>query len=338
MKLALKILGGVAGLVVLIVAGLAVYVYATALRPPEPVGFQQAVAPDPGHQPIPLDIWYPTDAEPGVALLGLNAQRVASDAPVKGRALPLIIMSHGTGGGSMSHADTALALAAAGFVVVAPTHPGDNFRDDSAVGTSTWLADRSRHISRAADFMTGGWADRSHVDGERLGVFGFSAGATTALIAAGGVPDLARLTKQCAEKPEFVCRLLKQGSAPAGPQGPVWTHDKRIDAAVVAAPGLGFTFEPAGLSAVKAPVQLWAGAEDETVPYATNSGVVRRLLPAPPSFRNVAGATHFSFIMPCGLLGPPQICKDAPGFDRAAFHEDLNRSVVDFFKANLAAP
>jgi predicted dienelactone hydrolase len=34
-----------------------------------------------------------------------------------------------------AHADTAQALAEAGFVVVAPMHPGDNFQDDRIVGS-----------------------------------------------------------------------------------------------------------------------------------------------------------------------------------------------------------
>src|SRR3546814_11438060 len=95
----------------------------------------------------------------------------------------------------------------------------------------------------------------------------------------GGVPDLGRVSKHCAERPEFVCKLRRAGPPLRNPGPPGWTHDRRIAAAVLAAPGLGFTFEPEGLSAVEAPVQLWAGADDQIVPYATNAGTVRRLLP-----------------------------------------------------------
>ena len=35
------------------------------------------------------------------------------------RSLPLVVMSHGTGGSFLGHFDTAMALADAGFVVVA---------------------------------------------------------------------------------------------------------------------------------------------------------------------------------------------------------------------------
>jgi predicted dienelactone hydrolase len=199
------------------------------------------------------------------------------------------------------------------------------------------MVDRSRHVSRVTDFVLTGWKDHGHVDGGRIGIFGFSAGGTTALIAAGGVPDLGRIGPECAAHPEFVCKLSKPGVVFVDPPASAWTHDPRIAAAVVAAPGLGFTFEPSGLSAVKAPVQLWIGTEDHAVPYATNAGIVRNLLPNPPDFHNVPGAQHTSFLAPCGLIGVPRLCKEAPGFDRKAFHRDFNRSVTAFFKAHLTA-
>lgn len=335
MKWVIRIVGGLVGLCVLMIAAGAIYLFASALRPSRPVGFQQVMVADPGRAPIPVSVWYPTDARPGFVLLGTIGQRVASDGPITGDGLPLVIISHGTGGGAMSHIDTAMALAEAGFVVAAPTHPGDNFQDDSAVGTTAWLVDRSRHLRRVTDFMVSGWAGRSHLDQGRVGIFGFSAGATTALIAAGGVPDLGRVAIQCAERPEFVCRLRKAGRVLANPAPSQWTHDPRIAAAVIAAPGLGFTFEPAGLAAVHVPVQLWSGAKDQSVPYATNAGKVRTLLPVAPEFHNVAGASHYAFLAPCGIIGPPAICRDQSGFDRAAFHQSFNEAVVAFFKARL---
>jgi predicted dienelactone hydrolase len=34
----------------------------------------------------------------------------------------------------------------------------------------------------------------------------------------------------------------------------------------------------------------------------------------------------------------PYICKDAGGFDRAAFHRQFNADVLTFFQARLANP
>lgn len=334
MKLALKILGGLLGVLALLILGFASYIYATALNPPNPVGFQQVTVVDPGHPPIAAAIWYPTSAKPGFSLLGLTGERVASGGPVIGDRLPVIVFSHGTGASALSHADTALALASNGFVVVAPTHTGDNFQDDSDVGKPDWLLNRTRHVQRALDMITSTWKDRNHIDPQRIGIFGFSAGATTALIDIGGQPDLRRIWSQCSAQPEFVCKITSpQTYRDLLPQ--TWQADKRIRAAVVAAPGLGFIFAPNGLAGVRVPVQLWAGSRDHTVPFPTNAGLVRALLPQPPEMHVVPGGVHYSFLMPCGLIGPPQLCREDKGFNRAAFHEKFNSAVVRFFKSHL---
>jgi predicted dienelactone hydrolase len=334
MKLMLRIIGGLIGLILLVVIGVAVAIYATALTPSHPVGFQRLTIADPGHPPIAAAVWYPTSGKPGFVLIGTTGQRVAFDGPVLGNRLPLIVFSHGTAASALSHVDTALALAEDGFVVVAPTHTGDNFQDDRDVGKPDWLLNRERHLSRAIDMALTSWKDRGHIDPERIGVFGFSAGATTALITIGGVPDLRRIASQCAAHPEFVCKITHPVAFRDLPPQP-WRSDPRIRAAVVAAPGLGFTFVPGGLAKVNVPVQLWAGAQDQTVPFATNAGLIRSSLAPPPETHVVPGAVHYSFLAPCGVIGPPQFCRDPNGFDRAAFHKAFNRSVVKFFAANL---
>jgi predicted dienelactone hydrolase len=274
------------------------------------VAVQQATADDPGHASIPLVIW----------------------APVTGTNLPLVVISHGTGAGPLSHVDTAQALAAAGFVVVAPMHPGDNFQDQSIVGRPAWFTDRSRQITKTVDYMLGQWSGRDRIAPKGIGIFGFSAGATTALIAIGGQPDLGLVTKHCATAPEFVCKIMAPSDADVKPQ---FTHDARITAAVIAAPGLGFAFAPNGLKDVKAPVQLWSGDADDTVPYVSNTGIVRQLLPHAHDFHNVPDGVHLSFLAPCTVETPPFLCEDKAGFDRSAFHAKLNHTIIEFFRAKL---
>ena len=92
-------------------------------------------------------------------------------------------MSHGTGGWYGEHYDTALALARAGFVVAAVSHTGDTYQDQSR---STAIADRPRHLHEVIDFMTRDWPEHGRIDAGRIGVFGFSAGGFTALVAVGG--------------------------------------------------------------------------------------------------------------------------------------------------------
>ena len=115
-------------------------------------------------------------------------------------------------------------------------------------------------------------------------------------------------------------------------------HDARIKALAVAAPALGFTFTKEGLSRVTQPVQLWQAGADQILPAPFYVEPVRDALPTPPEYRRVEGAAHFDFLPPCSpelAAAAPMICTPTPGFDRAAFHETLNREVVAFFKARL---
>lgn len=331
------------GLIVLglAVGALLVYVFSNALYTKRPVGLQVVQAPDPGGQPIQIAVWYPTDARPlPTTLLGVNLLSVASNAPVAGTALPLVLISHGNAGGPGSHADLALALAQRGFVVAALVHTGDNFADQSAVNSARWLVERTRHVRSALDHLLGAWPAHDRIDAQRIGLFGFSAGAFTGLTVIGGQPDLRLVAAHCRATPEFVCQLLAEARSPLLDPAKVppvgdFARDPRVKAAVLAAPGLGFSFVPDGLAGIGVPVQLWTGSADQSVPTATNAGPVAKALGTRAEFHEVAGAGHFSFLVPCGLFGPPFLCRDADGFDRRRFHAEMNEAVVAFFQGKL---
>jgi predicted dienelactone hydrolase len=325
----------------LLFAAVAAYVLSTAMYTTRPVGFQLVRVPDPGGAPIVIALWYPTDARPWPTTpLGLNLMSVARDAPVAGRALPLVVISHGNGGGPASHADLALALAQQGFVVAAPMHTGDNYADQREAGSAKWLVDRSRHVRATLDFVLQQWPSHDAVDAQRVGLFGFSAGGFTTLATIGGQPDLRLIASHCAAAPEFACRLLAGGHSPLldpaqVPPASAFVRDARVRAAVVAAPGLGFTFVPDGLAGVSVPVQVWSGDADGNVPTATNAAPVGAALGAHAEMHRVPGAAHFSFLVPCGLFGPPMLCRDDGGFDRKRFHADMDAAVVAFLQKQL---
>lgn len=331
--------GGV--VIAVLILAVVVFALANAMRTQQPVGFKWIEVADGGSPPIRVGVWYPTQARPRpTTLLGMNLMSVAPDGPVAGSDLPLIVVSHGNGGGPASHADLALALADSGFVVAAPMHTGDNFLDQSAVGTPRWLVDRSRHVHLTIEHMLNAWPGRARMNADRVGVFGFSAGGFTALTSIGGEPDLRLIATHCAVNKEFVCDLLSASKSTllrpdSAPPGNSFVRDARIRAAVVAAPGLGFTFVPDGLRNIKASVQLWSGQRDVNVPEATNTALISRALGGRAESHSVPGAQHFSFLAPCGLIGPPLLCGDADGFDRAAFHTDMNKQVIAFYKKNL---
>jgi len=75
------------------------------------VGFQWITVADPEDQPLDVAVWYPSDFPVAPQALGLYRQTVAANGAISGSQLPLVVISHGTGGWAGSHVDTALVLA-----------------------------------------------------------------------------------------------------------------------------------------------------------------------------------------------------------------------------------
>ena len=276
---------------------------ATALVPQAigAVGFQQiTVADDPG-KPLPVAVWYPSDGATTVQSLAAFEQNIVVDGSVSGQSHALILISHGSGGSSASHYDTALALADAGFVVAAVTHTGDNYMDQRDAGNRKDLIDRPRQLARVLDYMLTGWTGRDRLDPARVGLFGFSLGGFTVLVLSGGTPDLNRMRELCSVRPtapECVFIAQRHGDQLDATTSSVpWPHDPRVKAVVAAAPAVSYLFGPDSLQHVAMPVQLWRASKDEQVPDEWNTAILRAELPSPPQEHVVADAGHYAFLI-----------------------------------------
>ena len=306
------------------------------------VGYQQVTIPDRDGKSMQAGIWYPSNTQPLAHPLAMFTQEVALNGPIAGQGLPLILISHGTGGSLSSHIDTANALARAGFVVAAITHIGDNPQDQSYVGKRIDLIDRPRQVKAALDWLLSSWPGRLNLNPRRVGIFGFSLGGFTSLVLIGGTPETARMAQLCDSKPDAPeCAFIKNAHgdqlSPSA-ESPLWAHDARIKAAVIAAPAAGYLFGPGDLREVSVPIQLWRAENDSHAPDAWNGAVIRDNLKVHPDSHLVQGADHFVFLAPCSeaLAGAAaQICQDPAGVDRGAFHRVFNQSVVDFFTTRL---
>jgi predicted dienelactone hydrolase len=325
-----KLLSAVAGCVVAL-AGTGVHA----------AGFQHGFAADPDGKPLEIGIWYPSQAPVQPVAMGPTTMSVAVNGIPQGKAVPLVVISHGAASSFLSHYDTAIALADAGFVVAAVSHAGDNYADQSR---SADIMDRPRQISRVIDHMLSTWDGHAMIDPARIGMYGYSAGGFTALVSVGGIPDFSKVGPNCRQYPgDFVCQLIaKSGGNAAVPLTSMTARvaDPRIKAAVVAAPALGFAFSPDGLKNVKVPVQLWRAENDTSLPHPRYAEAVRLALPETPDYRVVSNAGHYDFLVPCGAalaLMVPAICTSDAGFDRTAFHASFNAAVVSFMLKTLGA-
>jgi len=66
--------------------------------------------------------------------------------------------------------------------------------------------------------------------------------------------------------------------------------------------------------------------------------IVDKNLPSKHEYHVLPNAGHFAFLAPCPpalAKEVPQICVDANGFDRAAFHRQCNADMLAFFRMQL---
>jgi predicted dienelactone hydrolase len=283
-------------------------------------------------------IWTPCATEPASVLLGsLGVTAVESlpgvkNCPIKGTRLPLIVFSHGRGGWFGQHHDLNEALADAGFVVAAISHPGDTFGDDAQRESLSNWASRPADIVRLIDFMLNDWKDKAAVDPGRIGFFGFSKGGYTGLVLAGADPDFGRVAHYCTDPTPF-CEQVRNGDVPKH-----FAHDPRIKAAVLADISPSGPFADANLINIKIPLQIWRsrfggyGADSEGTARLAGS------LSDHPEI-HVVPAAHFAFLAPCSVelaTAVPRICADTPtDFDRAAFHRTFDAEIVRFLSEHL---
>jgi predicted dienelactone hydrolase len=183
------------------------------------------------------------------------------------------------------------------------------------------------------DFMLSDWKDKASIDSSKIGFFGFSAGAYTGLVLAGGNPDFRRIAPYCAESDKSrSCEQFRSGDIPSN-----LPHEPRIRVAVLADTAVNYAFTQEGLAGIQIPLLIWrselGGAGVDPKGTARTAGN----LPRKPDIHTVQ-AGHFAFLPPCSTrlaAALPRVCADAPGFDRAAFHRDFNASVVQFFRERL---
>jgi len=279
-------------------------------------------------------VWSPCAVTPqevevaGIALPGVK------DCPILGDKLPLVVISHGRTGSLIGHHDTAETLADAGFIVAAINHPGDTSTDKSRSDDLAAFVERPTDIKRLIDFMLQASPIAAKIDPQRIGFFGFSRGGYTGLVLIGANPDWDVVTTFCQQSTSHACEQVRRKEFPTQPL----THDARIKAAVIADP-LTIMFSRDSYAAITVPVQLWQSERGGDGVLPGNVEIAEKSLPAPPEYHVVPNSAHFAFLTPCppeAVKAHPDVCIDAPGFDRVAFHKELDGEVLAFLRKHLA--
>ncbi len=243
---------------------------------------------------LTVAVWYPTAAEPRTYNYGGPTNgKVAVDAVplAKEGPYPLLVFSHGYGGSGINYAFFTEALAARGWVVVAPDHH-DRYTAVRIRSGHKKVFDRWGLLRHAKEIASSSPRDREKylyrldemqltldrivahpmfgqlIDRERIAVGGHSFGGFTAL---------------------GICGTLAE------------RHDPRVKAVLLFSTGAGgYLFTENELRRVQIPSMLFIGERERsslrgTRTMAELADKIYRSMSPPKYFLEVKGAHHFSF-------------------------------------------
>jgi len=276
-----------------------------------------------------------------------HGRDVRRDAPIAGQDLPLIVVSHGSGGNMLGLAWLGAGLAEEGAMVLLVNHPGTTSGDSSP--TQTAFLDRRAHdVTAALDAVLADPDLAARIDPARIAVLGFSLGGGAALQLGGARFERQRYREFCATYAAQAtgCDWMQSdgfdlNAWPASAEADL--RDPRISQVIAVDPAFGFSWDPASLAEMDTPTLLinmgetgfgsaWMGVG--VGPDAAN-------LPAQipqATYQVIEDAWHFSFLPECRFYAPvlvwwegeDAICSDPWGSDRSAVHEDVLGLVTEF--------
>ena len=305
------------------------------------VGLHHLVFADPlDARPVQALAFYPSSAPARSSRIDGYRVDASEGAPIAVGRYPLLMLSHGNTGTPLALHDLATALARRGFVVVAVTHPGDNARDHSRLGTLSNLYGRPLQISAAITASLSDPLLAPYISGEQVGMIGYSAGGETALILSGAQPDLERLRQYCLERPLDADACKTKGVLIADRADLSAEADPRIHALLLMAP-LSLMFGRHALAEVKVPALIYSGDKDQLLAIDKNAQALARKLPVTPNYKLLAGAGHFVFMAPCDdeqREHMAALCNDPDGVDREGIHLSLQTEAAHFFTHTLGRP
>ena len=355
----------------LLLAGAALHAaagFAADARGPHPVGLSSVKYADPtrqdwddaGPRPLATAVWYPAPDgthESDWTVEIFNAGRNAMGAPMAAlpAKLPLIVVSHGTGGSAAGMAWLAETLAANGYLVAAVNHHGNTGFEGSArlEGFVVWW-DRPRDVSVLIDRLLADPRYGPRIDASRIGVAGFSIGGYTALATVGARLSESRHREYCTANPTSpLCVLPPEARSSAADLQKLLdtnarvktaiTHagdpqrDPRVKAAFAIAPVMGPAMTDDSLARIDIPVRIVVGSADNQAVPAVNGIPIAARIPG-STVEVLTGVTHYAFLPACTPRGRDVVkllCADPEGVDRNELHRRVAAEAVSFFDRTL---
>jgi predicted dienelactone hydrolase len=304
------------------------------------------------NRPLTTEVWYPTTDNSRQPTPKKNYPFITDptiwSAQLPAQKHPLVMISHGTGGGGMTMEWLADALVKQGFIVAAVNHWGNTYDNKIAINFVTpWH--RAQDISYVLTQLLNHPELSKVIDQEHIGAAGFSIGGYTVIALAGGklnidaLDDFSKTPQGIAETtiPEFpnLMNSVKEEDIKASFAQSPPLKDDRIKAFFAICPAIGQGFTKASqLKDVKKPIYIVGTEGDIITPVKTNAAHYHNLIPKSQYYMVKGNAGHYVFLNEATTVvkqSGDMIFNDAVGVDRHAVHELIGGMAAAFFNANL---
>ena len=256
--------------------------------------------------PLSVTIWYPA-AEGGTRMLVGDSRLFQGtagmmDAPAADGRHPLVLISHGSGGSIRTLGWIASHLAAAGFIVAGPDHPGTTTGDSTPADTIR-LWERPADLSAVLTALLADPVWGAHIDDRRIGAMGFSLGGYTVMAIAGVRVDREAYASYCEENPtQPDCVWFASGSVDMRAVDRAAfeesSQDPRVNAVVAIDPSVVHAYTPESLGGIAVPVTLinlespgsawWEAVRADAITHAI-----------PDASHHVVPGAHLTFLAEC---------------------------------------
>lgn len=302
------------------------------------------------NRPVVTELWYPTTdwvvAGDRYTTPFLRRYTVRDGRLPSGK-FPLILLSHGTGGTRLDQEWLAQTLVENGFIVAAVDHWGNTY-DNKIPREFVHPWERPLDISFALTTLLADPAIGQVIDGNRIGVAGFSYGGSTVLMLAGAIADYPTMIRRYKTIDRKELDLPKMPGMIALLDDSILLirihhlpilKDPRIRAFFAISPGMGPGFvSPRQMTGIDKPVFIVGSQSDSIAPVRTNAANYHHLIAGSGYYEFPGRTGHYVMLgeansqlkknWPTGFL-------DDPSVDRHAVHLKVDSLAVDFFKTNL---
>lgn len=213
---------------------------------------------------------------------------------------PLLLLSHGYGGGALNLAWLAEAFASRGYIVVGVDH-WLNMWDKQTSDLRFQMKDRPADLSFVLTQILQDSTWGPHIDSGKIGAAGHSFGGYTVIALAGAHFNADLMNAYCdrvGRTPECsVPRSAIPASAAAVSEKNRW-YDSRIKAVYAMAPAVGQGVEIDSLETISVPVRIVATSDDEILPPSRNAEHYTAHIPN-AQLSLLPDGGHFVFISEC---------------------------------------